>query len=50
MYVPGKYLAMLLEKHLWPKEALIMILMESTSQGDTNNLTPLIDWLEVAVT
>jgi hypothetical protein len=46
----GKYLAsMLLEKCLWPKEVLIMILMELNSQGDTETLIPLIDWLGVAV-
>jgi hypothetical protein len=52
MYVPGKYLTMLLEKRLRPKEALIMILTETelTSQGDTDVLLPLIDWLWVAVT
>jgi hypothetical protein len=50
MYVPGKYLAMLLERRMRPREALIMILTESTSKGDTDDLAPLIDWLKVAVT
>jgi hypothetical protein len=50
MYVPRKYLPMLLETRLTPKEALCKIVIESTSQGDSDSLKPLIDWFWVAVT
>ena len=50
MYVPRKYLPMLLEERLTPKEALCKLVIESTSQGDNDSLKPLIDWFRVAVT
>jgi hypothetical protein len=50
MYVPWKYLPMLLETELTPKEALCKVAMEATSQGDSSILKPLIDWLCVAIT
>jgi hypothetical protein len=41
---------MLLEERLTPKAALCKIVMESTSQGDGEELKSLIDWFRVAVT
>jgi hypothetical protein len=51
-YVPQKYLPMLLETCLTPKEVLCKIVLESTSsqQGKSDSLKPLIDWFRVVVT
>lgn len=50
MYVPGKYLPLLLSRRLTPKEALIAVNAEAVSQGEQDVLKPLLDWLRVAVT
>jgi hypothetical protein len=50
IYVPGKYLPLLLVRHMTPKEALIAINAEAVSQGEQDLLEPLLDWLRVAVT
>jgi hypothetical protein len=50
MYVPGKYLPLLMARRLTPKEALLMINTEAIAQNEQDTLAPLIDWLRVAVT
>jgi hypothetical protein len=50
MYVPGKYLPLLLARRMTPKEALLAINAEAVSQGEQDALGPLVDWLRVAVT
>jgi hypothetical protein len=50
MYVPGKYLPLLLARRMTPKEALLSLNAEAVSQGEQDVLKPLVDWLRVAVT
>jgi hypothetical protein len=50
MYVPGKYLPLLLSRRMSPKEALLSINAEAVTQNEQDLLRPLIDWLRVAVT
>jgi hypothetical protein len=50
MYVPGKYLPLMLDRRMTPKEALLAIHAEATSQNEQLSLKPLLDWLRVAVT
>jgi hypothetical protein len=49
MYVPGKYLPLLIACRMTPKEALITINTEAVTQNEQDTLAPLIDWLRVAV-
>jgi hypothetical protein len=48
MYVPRKYLPLLLARRMTPKEALLAINAEAVSQGEQDALGPLVDWLRVA--
>jgi hypothetical protein len=50
MYVPGKYLPLLIARRMSPKEALQVINAEAVGQNEQDALAPLIDWLRVAVT
>jgi hypothetical protein len=50
MYVPGKYLPLLLARRLTPKEALLAINAEAVTQNEQDVLKPLIDWLRAAIT
>jgi hypothetical protein len=50
MYVPGKYLPILLARRMTPKEALLAINAEAVTQNEQDLMKPLIDWLRVAVT
>ena len=50
MYVPGKYLPLLIACHLTPKEAFLAIYVEAIAQNEQVAITPLIDWLRVAIT
>jgi hypothetical protein len=50
MYVPGKYLPLLIACRMTPKEALMAINAEAVVQNEQDTLAPLIEWLRVAVT
>jgi hypothetical protein len=50
IYVPGKYLPLLLACHMTPKEALQVINMEAVLQNKQGVLERLIDRLRIAVT
>jgi hypothetical protein len=50
MYVPGKYLPILIARCMTPKEALLAINAEAVSQHEQDTLAPLIEWLRVTVT
>jgi hypothetical protein len=50
IYVPGKFLPLLLAQCLTPKEALLVINVEAVAQNKQDVLKPLIDWLRAAVT
>jgi hypothetical protein len=50
MYIPGKYLPLLIVHHLSLKEALLAINTKAVAQNKQDTLTPLIDWIRVAVT
>jgi hypothetical protein len=47
MFVPGKYLPLLIMQHMTPKEALLTMNVEAVSQNEQDALKPLIDWLRV---
>jgi hypothetical protein len=50
MYVPGKYLPLLLAHHLTPKEAFLTInAVEAVAENEQILLGPLITWLCVAI-
>jgi hypothetical protein len=49
MYVPGKYLPLLLVRQLTPKEALLAINAEAVAQNEQDALKLLIEWLRAAV-
>jgi hypothetical protein len=51
MYVPGKYLPLLLAWRMTPKEALLIFNAdEAVTQNEQDLLKPLIDWLRVTIT
>jgi hypothetical protein len=50
MYVPGKYLPLLIMWRITPKEALLVINTKAVAQNEQDLLEPLSDWLRVAVT
>jgi hypothetical protein len=50
MYVPGKYLPLLIARRMTPKEALIAVNAEAVLQNKQDTLAPLIKWLSVAMT
>jgi hypothetical protein len=49
MYVPGKYLLLLIAYRMTPKEALLAINAEDVSQNEQDTLAPLIKWLRATM-
>jgi hypothetical protein len=50
MYVPGKYLPLLLSRRMSPEEALVAVNTDAMTQNEQGLMKPLNDWLRVAVT
>jgi hypothetical protein len=50
MWVPGKYLPLLLTRRLTPKDAFLAISAEAIAQNKQVTLQPLIDWLRITIT